>query len=157
MSTQIKYEDFLLEVSPDLIGFVNEMNDFLLNNDCKIEIKSAKNGYVVSYSYNKRVVFNYVFRKSGMLIRIYADNISKYTDFLETLPESMLKEIEKASVCKRLIDPAKCNSRCPMGLDFTLKGTHYQKCRYGLMFKMNSESTTFIRTFVENEVRERNA
>lgn len=152
----LQFEDFLNEVNPIYRDFVNQTNDFFLQNGCKIKVELAKNGYVVSYSYNKRVIANYVFRKSGMIIRIYGEFINKYNDFIETLPSGMIKSIEKAPVCKRLIDPTKCNSRCSMGYDFTLKGTRYQKCKYNsFMFEINDENIPFIKIFLENEFRER--
>lgn len=158
MGDNIKFEDFLNEVSMDLTEFISQTHDFLLESGCKIEIKLAKSGYVVSYSYNKRVLLNYVFRKSGMLIRIYGAFAHNYAGFLETLPEKMIKAIEEAPVCKRLIDPAACNSKCKMGYDFYLKGSRLQKCQYScFMFKIDGESARHIRLFLENELNERKA
>lgn len=152
------FGDFLSEVNPACLGFVTRLHEYLLENDCSVKIESAKSGYVVSYSLNKtkKVVANYVFRKKGLIIRIYGDYVSNYMEFINTLPEEMAKAIEKAPVCKRLVDPAKCNSRCPMGYVFTLKGTEYQKCRYNsFMFLINDENTSYIKTFLEHELEER--
>lgn len=154
----IKFDDFLMTVEPDNLGFVISLHEYLLQNGCTINILSAKSGYVVSYYYSKKVIANYVFRKKGLLIRIYAENIGSYGGFLDGLPEEMIKAIEKASACKRLLDPLKCNSRCPMGYVFTLKGEDYKKCRYGcFMFQVNAESEPYIKTFLEKELKERMA
>lgn len=152
------FDDFIKDVSPDIVEFITGLHDYLLLSGCVIKIEQAKSGYVVSYSFNKRVLLNFVFRKNGLIARIYGDFAHTYTDFLETLPAAMLKAIDKAGVCKRLIDPEKCNSKCAMGYDFTLNGTHYQKCRYGaFMFSVNDESNPFIKNFIENEVNGRSA
>lgn len=157
---EIKFEDFLADVSPLNQDFVNETHSFLLGNGCKYKIEAAKSGFVVSYSHSKtkKVVINYVFRKSGLIIRIYGDNVSKYADVLDKLPDGMVKAIQKAPVCKRLIDPEKCNSRCAMGYQFSLKGTDYQKCRYSsFMFEVKDENYASVRDFLERELKERAA
>lgn len=157
---EFKYEDFLGAVNPIYADFVNQTNDFLIQNGCKIKIDLAKNGYLVSYSHakTKRVVANFVFRKNGLVIRIYGDYINKYIDFAETLPAAMIKSIEKAPVCKRLIDPTTCNSRCSMGYDFTIKGVQYKRCKYNcFMFEINDDNIPFVKAFLENEIKERTA
>lgn len=155
---ELHYEDFLEEVNPIYREFVDQTNDFLLQNGCKLKIELAKSGYLVSYSHTKtkRVIVNFVFRKNGLVIRIYGDYANKYVDFMETLPDVMIKTIDKSPVCKRLLDPAKCNSRCTMGYDFSIKGNHYQKCRYNcFMFEINDENIPYIKIFLENEIKER--
>lgn len=154
----LHYQDFLNGVSPEYQGFARQTHGFLLENGYKIKIDLAKSGYVVSYSHikTKKVIVNFVFRKGRLVIRIYGNNVNGYIDFMQTLPEEMIKMIEKASVCKRLVDLAKCNSRCPMGYDFSVKGDRYIKCRYNcFMFEINAEHIPFIKTFIENEVTER--
>ena len=155
---EIKFEDFLLNVSPGNMGFVHDVHDYMIQNGCTYKIEAAKSGYVFSYILpkTKKVIVNYVFRKNGMIIRIYGDNISKYMDILSTLPDGMVKSIEKAPVCKRLADPAKCNSRCPMGYVFTLNGKTYKNCRYSsFMFEVKEENFPAIHDFIEWEMRER--
>lgn len=127
---EYNHKDFIEEVSPVYRDFVDQMNDFLLQNNCKQKIEMAKSGYLVSYTHlkTKRVIINFVFRKNGLIIRIYGDYVNNYIDYFETLPEGMIKAINKSPACKRLIDPEKCNSRCSMGYDFYIKGSHYQKC-----------------------------
>lgn len=157
---EIKFEDFLNDVDPEYHEFTNQMNNFLINNGCKIKIENAKSGYVVSYTHTKtkRVIINFVFRKNGLVIRIYGDNVSRYNDFIDSMPEKMIKAVEKAPSCKRLIDITKCNSRCPMGYEFTIGDKTHKKCRYSsFMFDVNNESIPFITAFVENEIKERTA
>ena len=153
----LTFEGFLMDVNPAYHEAVTQMHSLLLNNGCSVKMDFAKNGYLVSYSdESKRVIVNFVFRKSGLIIRIYGGAVNKYNDFIETLPAGMIKAIEKAPVCKRLIDITKCNSRCRMGYDFMLKGTHYQKCQYNcFMFPVNDESIPFINDFILKELTSR--
>ena len=150
----IPFENFLQDVSQENIGFIHEMHDYMLQNGCAYKIEAAKSGYVFSYLLpkTKKVILNYIFRKNGMVVRIYGDNIGKYADILKTLPDNMIKAIEKAPVCKRLVDPDKCNSRCPMGNIFELNGKEYKNCRYNsFMFEVKKENHNAIRNFVEKE------
>lgn len=150
------FEDFIMDVPLDAASFVTSMNDFLLENGCKLKIESAKSGYVASYSFNKRALINYVFRKSGLIVRIYGDFAHKYVDSLEKLPDFMLKIIDKAPACKRLIDPADCNQKCRMGYDFTINDSQYKKCQYSaFMFPVNDQSIPFIKELIINEYNNR--
>jgi hypothetical protein len=68
----------------------------------------------------------------------------------------MKKTIESAPICKRLHDPDKCNSRCPMGYTFELNGNLYKNCRYNsFIFPVNEENHEAIRQFLEREMQER--
>jgi len=146
-----------MDVHPAYHGFVLQTHSYLLENGCVMKMSIAKNGYLVSYSdINKRVIANFVFRKRGLVIRIYGDNVNLYNDFLETLPDEMKKAIDKAPVCKRLIDITKCNSRCRMGYEFTLNGAIHKKCQYNcFMFAVDFESIPFISDFLKNELTAR--
>lgn len=149
------YQEFINAVEPEHREFINEIHDNLLQNGCKAVIKPTKNAYLVSYTNkDKKTIANYVFRKSGVLIRIYAMHVNEYEYFLEELPEKMMESIDKASVCKRMINPDDCNSRCPMGYDFMIQDKHYQKCRNSaFMFLINDESKSYIKTFLDHELQ----
>lgn len=149
-----QFEDFLSEVNPEYKGFAVQIHESLLQDGYKVKVESKTAGFFVSYSHpkTKRSMLNFLFRKKGLLVRIYADNYSKYTDFLNSLPEKMESEIGKASVCKRLVNPEDCNPKCVMGYDFNIKNNRYQKCRYScFQFVVYDESIPFIEAFVENE------
>jgi len=154
----LKFENFLLDVNPAYLEFVTRTHEVLLAGGCKMKLDMAKNGYVVSYAdAKKRAILNFVFRKSGLVARIYGDHVSKYHDFLATLPEGMIKAIEKAPVCRRLIDITKCNSTCRMGYVFTLKGAKLQKCVYGcFMFPVSEENNPFIGEMLKRELAAKN-
>lgn len=151
-------EDFLNDISPDYADFIMALHGCLIESSCAVTLKQAANGHVVSYTKNKKVIANFVSRKKGPVIRIYADNVNKYIGFMETLPDEMIKSITKAPACKRLLDPAACNSRCSMGYDFTVRGVHHQKCKYNcFMFEINADNYPHIKGFLENEMEERAA
>lgn len=150
-----KFEQFIETVDEGNRSFVRELDKYLIENNCKCEIKSAKSGPVVSYIVQdtKRTLATFVFRKAGVKLRMYPEHIAKYQDFLDTLPAKMKKEIQKSSVCKRLINPEDCNPRCVQGFTFVMGGGFYQKCRYmAFMPALNEENNPFIKQFLENEI-----
>lgn len=154
MDKKIGFDDFIATVPTENQDFVKELHDKLIELGCKIDIKTAKSGYMVSYIYNKKTVANYVFRKKGMLVRIYGVHVNDYEEFLETLPDEMSLAIQKAPICKRMVNPDACNSKCSMGYDFWLKGEHYQKCRSSaFMFLVCPQNNPFIQTLMLNEVK----
>ncbi|MBD5082250.1 MAG: hypothetical protein HDT44_10890 [Ruminococcaceae bacterium] len=151
-----KFSTFLETVGEGFRGFVKQINEYLTDNGCKCDIKLQKSGYVVSYvlKSSKRSLATFITRKTGMKLRIYPEHIGEYQSFLDTLPEKVKKEIKKASVCKRLIDPDDCNPKCVMGYTFELDGEKYQKCRY-MAFQptLSEENDPYIKEFLEKELQ----
>ncbi len=137
-------------------SFVSEMNEYLTENGCKCDVKLQKSGYVVSYVLNssKRTLATFISRKTGMKLRIYPEHIQEYQSFLDTLPEKVKKDIKKASVCKRLINPGDCNPKCTRGYTFVLDGEQYQKCRYmAFQTTLSEENNPYIKQFLEKELQ----
>ena len=64
------------------------------------EIKEAKSGPVLSYMKDKKVLLNYVYRKSGIKVRLYAAGIAAYEDCLAVLPDNMKAELKKRPTVK---------------------------------------------------------
>lgn len=152
MSETCTFYDFLISVDEENQNFVMDLHDELTKLGCKIGVKPAKSGYVVSYTLNKKTIANYVFRKKGLMARIYAGHIVQYMDFLDTLPDGMAASIQKAPICKRLKDPAACNQKCPMGYDMILKGERLQRCRNSaFMFLLTEENKPFIKSLLMKE------
>jgi hypothetical protein len=150
-----KLSEFLLIVDDHYQNFIVEINDFLTRSNCKCVIKDAKSGLTVPYvlNSNRRTLATFVSRKTGIKLRIFPEHISQYTDFLNTLPDKMKKEIKKSSVCKRLIDPNDCNPKCVMGYDFFIDNEHYQKCRYmAFLPTLSDENNPYIKAFLEKEL-----
>lgn len=147
------YDDFLTTVSDSDKEFVSELHESFLAHGCTIEVKEAKSGYVVSYLHNKKAVANYVFRKTGMLLRLYAKHVQQYMNLLDTLPDAMVKTIQAAPVCKRLINPDDCNPKCAMGYDFLLRGERQQKCRNNaFLLPVCAENNAALKSLVEHEL-----
>ena len=98
MNKKIEFEEFLASVSEQNQEFVKELHNQLMESGCKIEIKSAKSGYMVSYLYHKKTIANYVFRKKGMIARIYGVHVNEYEEVLETLPDELIRAIQAAPI-----------------------------------------------------------
>ena len=157
-NTEYKFEDFLLNVEDVYKDFVDNINQKLLKKNYISKIESKASGFFVSYSHpkTKRGILNLLFRKKGLLVRIYGDNCNKYSDLLNKLPENIINQIEKAGVCKRLINPESCNQKCPMGYDFYIGKKHYQKCRNSCFYlEFDTESIPFIVKIIDKEMKER--
>lgn len=153
MSEKYTFQDFFASVDEENQEFVRELQDELTALGCKIDVKPAKSGYVVSYSRNKKTIANYVFRKKGLFARIYAGHIAQYMELLDALPDSMVRSIQEASICKRLVNPATCNQKCSMGYDFILQGERLQKCRNNaFMFLLDEESRPYVKSLLLCEV-----
>ena len=153
---KITFEQFFETVDAENKPFVEQLHNYLLENGCKVKFEEKKNGFLASYKFGKppKAVMNFLFRKQGMLTRIYGESLDAYRDFLNTLPAEMVSSIEKSGICKRLVNNA-CSPKC-MGYDFIIGKQRYQKCRYGCFeFLMTSESRSYIKAFVENELNER--
>lgn len=151
-NTKLGFDEFLAAVDGTSKEFITELHRDLTAGGCKIEVKEAKSGYVVSYLLNKKTLMNYVFRKAGILVRIYANHVREYMELLDTLPDGMVKSILAAPDCKRLINPEACNSKCAMGYDFLLRGQRLQKCRNNaFFFLLSEENNPFIKALLENE------
>ncbi len=154
MSDKATFQEFLESVSGETQTFVSSLHDELTEHGCKVEVKLAKSGYVVSYSLNKKTIANYVFRKKGLLARIYANHIVQYMEVLDTLPDGMVQAIREAPVCKRLVDPDACNQKCSMGYDFILRGERLQRCcNNAFFFLLTEESKPFVKTLLLHEAK----
>lgn len=156
--SSIPFSAFVEAAGPSHSEFINRLHQYLLSHQCSVEIKEAKSGYVVSYLHpsDKRVLANYVFRKKGPMLRIYASHIASYMECLEEWPTAMKAAVKKAPSCKRLIDPEACNPRCSMGFDFLMDGERFQTCRYsGFTFFLEKETNPYLQDMMEREVMAR--
>ena len=152
MQDNYSFQDFLVSLSCEVRNFVGKLHDELIKLGCKTEVKLAKSGYVVSYLLNNKTIANYVFRKKGLVARIYANHIDEYANVLETLPEGMVNAILKAPPCKRLLNPSNCNPKCAGGYVFALGGERQLKCRYNaFMFLLSEETMPFIKALILSE------
>ena len=137
-------------------SFVEDLHAYMLEKGCKVAFEDKKNGYLASYKCGKppQAAMNFLFKKQGMLTRIYGENTGSYPDFLNSLPNEMITSVEKSGVCKRITQNT-CSPKC-IGYDFTIGDSHFQKCRYSCFeFLMTNENNPFIKEFVEREIEER--
>lgn len=152
MSEKYTFDDFLTTVDQNNQEFVRELHEELTKLGCKTEIKQAKSGYVVSYLQNKKTILNYVFRKKGLTVRIYPNHLADYMEVFDSISDELAKAIQDAPVCKRLLDPTACNSKCAMGYDFILRGKRQQKCRSSaFLFLLRAENKAFVKSLLLNE------
>jgi hypothetical protein len=153
---KVNFEQFLDAVDSDNKPFVQDLHSYLLDNGCKVIFEEKKSGFLASYKFGKpqRAIANMLFRKKGMLTRIYGERIGGYPDFLNALPTEMIQSIESAGICKRLVHNT-CSPKC-IGYDFTIGNEQFQKCRYSCFeFLMTGESKPYIKSFIEYELKER--
>jgi len=153
---KIGFEQFIIAVPAEHQAFIHDLHDFMADAGCRIAFEEKKSGLLASIKYGKppRAVANFLFRKQGLLVRIYGENIGGYRDFLHTLPTEMVAAIDGSSTCKRLTENG-CSPKC-MGYDFEIGDAHFQKCRYGCFeFLVTDKAKPFIRAFVEKELGER--
>ena len=153
---KISYEQFLETVEASNQPFVQGLHDYMLANGCVATYEEKKSGLLASYKIGKpkKALLNIIFRKKGMLVRIYGEKTGGYSGFLNALPEEMVQSIDKAGECKRLVHGT-CSPKCS-GYDITINGKHFQKCRYSAFeFLVTDESKPYIQSFIENEVKQR--
>jgi len=155
---KLSFEQFLKAINEDYQAFIQDLHKYLINNGCKPTFEAKKSGPFASYKHakSKKSIVNFLTRKNGMFVRIYGENVGKYPGFMNELPEEMVQSIKSAGICKRLAFDT-CSPKCT-GYDFTIENERYQKCRYGgFEFLITGESSPYIKLFVENEARERDA
>jgi hypothetical protein len=156
---KLSFEQFLEAV--DNIyqrDFAQHLHDYMLASGCKATFEAKKTGLLGSYKHTKtkKSVINVLLKKHGLLVRIYGGNANEYLDFLNTLPEEMVRSIDSAGECKRLVHGT-CSPKCS-GYDVTIGGKRFQKCRYsGFEFLVTEVSGPYIKSFVEHEIKERAA
>ena len=150
------FKEFLSAVAPEYQSFVEKLNNKLIEQGCDLVIKEAKSGYAASYQLEKKTVMNWVFRKSGVLARIYGDNAGKYEEIIASLPAEMQKKMTASRECKRLIEPTACSDTCVKGFVYTLNGDTHKKCRNdGMFFLLTNETAEHIARLVCAEVNVR--
>jgi len=155
---KLSFDQFLATVDPINKAFIQELHTYFMDNACKAAYEEKKSGMLASYKYGKppKALANFLFRKAGILVRIYGEHASTYQDFLQTLPPEMVQAIADSGICKRLVHNT-CSPKCA-GYDVTIGGERYQKCRYNAFeFLVTAESAPYIRSFLDHEVTARAA
>ena len=147
---------FLNDIPAESQGFVLELDKYLTSKGSKRTIKSAKRGFVASYMspVSGKALLNYVFRKTGVKMRIYAQSIGTYAYILSDFPENMKNDIRKAGDCKKLCG-LKCSPTCPGGYSFFMDGEEYKKCKNMAFFhSLTEENYDAIEMLIRSELGE---
>ena len=147
---------FLNDIPAENQGFVLELDKFLTSKGSKRTIKSAKSGFVTSYSspVTGKALLNYVFRKTGVKMRIYAQSIGEHSDILSDLSENMKADIKKAGDCKKL-NGLTCSPTCSGGYSFTMDGEELKKCKNMAFFhSLTEENYDAIKKLIRSELGE---
>ena len=145
---------FLQDIPSEYHSFVLELDKFLIARGSKRTIKAAKSGFVTSYSspISGRALLNYVFRKSGVKLRIYAEHIGVHPEVLDGLPDNMKSDIRKAGDCKKLAGLT-CTPTCTAGYTFVMDGQEYRKCKNMAFFHLlTAGSMEHIRKLIQAEI-----
>ena len=145
---------FLNDIPADSQEFILELDKYLTEKGSKRTIKTSKSGFVTSYSSPKsgKALLNYVFRKNGIKIRVYAGNIGEYSEILSDFPDNMKKDIIKAGDCKKL-NGLNCSPTCTGGYSFPLDGTIYKKCKNMAFFhSLEERNFAAVIKLVESEI-----
>ena len=149
----VSFSDFLTTVPDEQQDFVSDLHEYLTEKGCNVKIKEARSGYAVSYVWAGKSIMNWVFRKSGILVRIYGDNVPQYENTIAALPADMQKKMIDSRDCKRLKDPNECSDTCVMGFVYNLDGLTYKKCRNdGMFFLLSDKTEPHIRALIEAEL-----
>ena len=136
---------FLNDIPAESQEFVLELDKYLTEKGSKRTIKSAKSGFVTS-------LLNYVFRRNGVKIRVYAGNVGEYAEILSDFPDNMKKDIMKAGDCKKL-NGLNCSPTCTGGYSFPMDGVVYKKCKNMAFFHFLEERNfAAVRKLVESEI-----
>ena len=117
----MKYTEYQDLLPSEILETVQNIHTALSAMGFTEEIREAKSGPVLSYIKDGKSLLNYVYRKSGIKVRLYAAGIAAYEDCLAVLPDSMKAELKKAADCKRL-NGLTCTPACPGGYAYKLDG-----------------------------------
>ena len=147
---------FLNDIPAESQGFVLELDKYLTSKGSKKTIKAAKRGFVTSYAspVTGKALLNYVFRKIGVKMRIYAQSIGEHSDILSDLPENMKADIKKSGDCKKL-NGLKCSPTCTGGYTFIMDDVEYKKCKNMAFFhSLTEENFDAIKKLIRSELGE---
>lgn len=83
MQTKPTFENLLADVSPEYREFISDLRCLLCESECAETVELKRSGYFASYVFSpaKKSLLNLLFRKKGMLVRIYARHTAEYEEF----------------------------------------------------------------------------
>ena len=149
-----KFMLFLNDIPAGMQKFVLELDEYLITKGSKRIIKSANSGYVTSYNSpsSGKALMNYVFRKTGVRVRIYAEHIGDHSEILSNFPNNMKADIKKGVDCKKLTGLT-CSPTCSAGYIFVMDGIEYKKCKNSAFFHaLTEENFGSIMQLIKSEI-----
>ena len=78
----MKYTEYQDLLPSEILENVQNIHAELSTMGFTEEIKEAKSGPVLSYMKDRKVLLNYVYRKSGIKVRLYAFGILTWKDIM---------------------------------------------------------------------------
>jgi len=151
---------FLSEVDRGNMDFAMEVHERLSKMACKVKLTSTKAyPYQLAYTMpnSRKGILNFYLRKKGLRVRITIVDPEQHSDVLNSLPEKMVRQIEKKDLCRKIVEGCNCLDTCT-GFDFQIGETRYQKCRfYCFQFDVEAESIPFFFQLLESEIKARYA
>ena len=128
-----QFDDFLMTVPDGYKDFVSSVHELLLEAGYKPKLSVTKStGFQLAYHQPKTkttagIVLIFFKRNETLILRIYGTNHAQYPETLQSLPQSLLGQIEDATDCVKFQNPDKCWKGC-IGHEFHIGERLYQKC-----------------------------
>jgi len=128
-----QFDDFLTTVPDNCKAFVTCVHEMLLEEQYRPKISVTKStGFQLAYHQPQikttaGIILIFFKREEELMIRIYGKNHAQYPGELDALPQSLVRQIDKAADCVKFVNPDKCWKGC-IGCEFHIKGKLYQKC-----------------------------
>ncbi|MCL2353703.1 MAG: hypothetical protein FWC69_03640 [Defluviitaleaceae bacterium] len=160
-NAKYQFEDFLETINDDCKSLVVAVHKMLLEDGYKAKIQITKStGLQLSYHQPKikttaGIILTFFLHGDELVIRIYGKHHKAYPKALDSLPESIAKQIDKADDCIKFIDPQKCWKGCG-GYSFYIRGKLYQKCITNcFQISFNAENMPYLLEIIKCESKER--
>jgi hypothetical protein len=121
----------LNSLTPEMATYITELDILLTENNCKNEGDPGNFKYAFTYTSKKtkKVVCKIAFGITGCSIKLNAEHINEYLNFITKLPTDMLDIMKNGWNCAKAFDINGCNPKCQAGFKFKIDGTEYLKCR----------------------------
>jgi len=158
--SRAKYQfetDFLTTVPTEHTDFVSQVYQSLVKENYKPKITVTKStGLQLAFWQPKvkstmGIIAILFMRADKLILRIYGFGYEEYLDLIETLPDSLVKQVDKAHDCKKFIDPTKCFKGC-IGHKFQIRGKVFQKCYVDCFeFEVTTADALYLMQLIEAE------
>ena len=153
--------DFLTTVPAECADFVLQVHSSLVKQSYKPRITVTKStGLQIAYHQSKikstvGILIIFFKRQDKLILRVYGFGYKKYLKLLESLSQSLIKQIGEATDCKKFLDPDKCFKGCG-GHNFQIGERSFQKCYVDCFeFEVLTDDMPYLTKLVEEESKAR--